>query len=95
MSIPLDLQYGLLSLVYAALLLFSFRYVRNAAHGPISNVAALLGACALPFALLLAVAHWRVHDIFYASPIMFLSFVGWIVAGIRGEQAALTRPSEW
>lgn len=95
MLIPLNIQYGLLSLAYAGLLLLSVRYFRSSARGPISNIAALLGASALPLALLLGLAHWSIHDIFAISPIMFLSFVCWIVAGVRGERAALIRSSEW
>lgn len=95
MPVPLDLQYAILSLTYVALLLFSVRYMRSTTRGAVSSIAAILGACTLPLALVLVLMHWRIHDLFGAAPAMFLSFIAWVVAGARGERAALIRPSQW
>lgn len=92
---PLYVQYAILFLAYGMLLFNAIRYFRGNTRGIISNVAALLGASVLPIALILALMHWRIHDIFYASPLMFLSWIIWAVALIRGERAAQMRPSEW
>ena len=92
---PLNVQYAILFLAYGMLLFQAVRYFRGNTRGAVSNVAAALGASVLPLAIILALLHWRIHEIFYASPLMFLSWIVWVIAGIRGERPAQMRPSEW
>lgn len=86
--------YAVVLLAYVAWAARMLYYFQKQTRGPLSSTGAILGFVCLAVAIVAFALSHRINDVVDAFPVMILSFVAWIAAGIRGETAATEWPKK-